>query len=49
MDNKPLDTGAIESYIADTTEAVGRLSALQEVPAELLREVAGGSLAEQVN
>lgn len=47
MDNKSFDTGAIESYIADTTEAVGRLSALQEVPAELLREVAGGSLAEQ--
>ncbi|MFD9702588.1 hypothetical protein [Lentzea sp. NPDC059081] len=48
MDDKSLDTGAIQSYTADTTEAVGRMSALQEVPAELLREV-GGALGEAIN
>ncbi|MFD5824397.1 hypothetical protein [Lentzea sp. NPDC060358] len=48
MDDKSLDTGAIQSYLADTTEATGRMSALQEVPAELLREV-GGALGEAIN
>ena len=50
MSNLPgnsLDAGTIESYTAQAGETTGRSSVLQEVPTDLLREVAGALLEAQ--
>lgn len=39
-----LSNDAVTSYAAEATETIAHSSALQEVPADLLREVAGALL-----
>jgi hypothetical protein len=47
LSDTSLDAAAVESYAADASETLGRSSTLQEVPSDLLREVAGALLEAQ--